>query len=63
MGVSGSPDLFPSGRLTVKVALAAPLLPSDEVRSPLVLTLSPTLALVTSTWTVQLVPAATVPLV
>ena len=53
--------LKPGGGLTVNVALVVPLLPRDDIRSPVVLTCEPGVLLVTSTVTVQLVPVATVP--
>ena len=45
----------------VKVAAAVLLVPSDELRVPLVLAAAPTVADVTLTCTVQLAPAPTVP--
>ena len=47
--------------VTVKVAAAVLLVPSDEVRVPLVLAAAPTVADVTLTCTVQLAPAPTLP--
>ena len=49
------------GGSTVSISLAVPLLPREEVRSPVEFTCIPGVLLVTSTCTVQLVPAATVP--
>ena len=49
------------GGSTVSESLAVPLLPSDEVRSPVVLTWVPTVLLVTSTCNVQLELAPTEP--
>ena len=51
----------PGGGATVKVAPAVLLVPSEEVRAPLVLAAAPTVADVTSTCTVQLAPAPKVP--
>jgi hypothetical protein len=49
---------------TVKVFVAAgPLLPADDVRSPVELSCPPTVDDVTLTVTVQLAPAATLPVV
>ena len=47
--------------VTVSVSEAVPELPSEEVRSPLVLLRLPVAVLVTSTLMVQLAPSATVP--
>ncbi len=55
------PNTFEKVGTTVRVSVAGPLLPADEVRSPDVLRCEPTTELVTSTTTVQLAPAATVP--
>ncbi len=41
------------GGVTVRVSLAVPLFPKDEVRSPVVLTCAPVVLLVTSTLSVQ----------
>ena len=49
--------------VTFRVSLAVPLLPDDEVRSPLVLTKAPTALPITSTDMVQVAPAPTLPLV
>ena len=58
----GAKTLLKAGALlTVRVAIAGPLLPRDEVKSPEVLRWDPMVELVTSTCTVQLVPAVTDP--
>ncbi len=49
------------GGLTVNVSPAVPLLPDEEVRLPVVFACVPNVLLVTSTWTVQVPEAATVP--
>lgn len=49
------------GGFTVSVSLGAALVPSDEVRAPELLRWLPASLLVTSTLTVQLAPAATLP--
>ncbi len=49
------------GEATVKVSEAVPLLPEEEVSSPVVLTCEPTLLPVTFAWTVQFAPALTEP--
>lgn len=48
--------------LPIKVLTAVPLLPREDVRGPLVLTVAPSAVLVTSKLIVQLAPAATDPL-
>ncbi len=49
------------GGVTVNVSEAVPLFPEEEVRSPVVLTKVPGVLPVTSTVTVQVLPAPTVP--
>ena len=49
--------------VTVRVAVAVPLLPADEVRSPVTFVWVPTVLLVTSTLSVQVDAPATVPAV
>ena len=55
--------LNPGGGLTRRVALAVPLLPRLEVRSPVMLVKSPELLAVTSTESVAVLPAVIVPAV
>ena len=60
--VSGTKALPKVGcGFTVNVSLAEPLLPDDDVKSPLVLTNTPAATPVTATLTEQLLAAATVP--
>ncbi len=51
----------PASDVTARVSFAVPLLPDDEVRSPVVLTCEPVVSLVTSTLIEQLVPLPTLP--
>lgn len=53
--------LNPGAAFTVRVSLGVPLVPSDEVRAPEVFRCAPASLLVTSTVTVQLEVAGTVP--
>ena len=50
-----------SDLVTLNVSDAVPLLPADEVKSPVVLIWEPGTEEVTSIWIVQLAPAATLP--
>ena len=51
----------PGCGLTVKVALAVPLRPEEELRVPEVFSMAPAAVPITSTWMRQLLPAATLP--
>jgi hypothetical protein len=60
--VAGLKALEKPGAVSVfRVSVAVPLLPDEEVRSPLVLTNDPLVDVVTSACTVQTLPAATLP--